>query len=187
MSDKKRGKLFVGLTLVVLLVAGCGGDDSSVDQGVDQGSNEAPQTTQAQAETDAATAQGGEDTASAPSGPIEMNTIRVGSVTWTRTLDGSGQCFLPAEDGGDPVDGTVWGSAEPGSVNFSVTYGDASGNPTEADVEGDDFWWVAKGDDLVIEFDYDAMTISGSGTFENQLLAEDPRQGDFLFQCEPDS
>lgn len=181
-----RGAFSKGLSILVVVVGmafgACGGEDPSADEAADVGGTETPQETQAPANEGASS-----EASEAPSGPIELNTIRVGSDTWTRTLDGSGQCFLPAEDGGNPVDGTVWGSAEPGGVNFSVSYGEVSGNPTEADVEGSDFWWVAKGDDLVIEFDYDAMTISGSGTFENQLLAEAPRQGDFLFQCEPDS
>ena len=99
-----------------------------------------------------------------------------------------GQCFLPAEDGGNPVDGTAWGPMEGDGISFSVDYaGEGSGNAHEAEIQGADFWWAAGSrvgtEDLSVEVDHASMTISGFGTFSN-LQTGETAPGSFNIRCE---
>lgn len=175
------------LSLAVLLVVGltaCGGDDSTGDDGSDLGSDPAPAATQSPANE----GDDGGGAATEPAGPAEPNTFVVGGEVWVRvTPMTEGQCFLPAEDGGNPVNGTAWGPMEGDGIQFSVDYSDQGSH--EADVEGPDSWWAAGSrvgtEDLVVEVDHETNTISGYGTFSN-LRTGETAQGSFNIQCEED-
>jgi hypothetical protein len=186
----KRVFLVVILALA-LAAAGCGGSDSSDDAGTTTPST-APSVDDADSGNgtggQANDGSGGEPTGE-PIGPAAMDTIRIGSETWTRTLPmTSGQCFLYEDDGTLPTTGVAWGPLDgPDGIRFSATHNQDGTFEAEVSNDTNVYWFAGPRspgvDDLVIELDFDALTITGSGTFTSVL--GDVAQGSFAFQCDP--
>jgi hypothetical protein len=188
-------KLIVPVAVLAILFTACGGDDSSSSDTVASGDTAgevADSASDASDDSEQPTSDASEDaSAPAPSGPVEMNTIRIGSTTWSRTLPmTSGQCFLYEDDGTLPTSANVWGTLDgDDDIRFSANYGQDGTFEAEV-VDESAFFWIAgrrspEVDDLVIELDFEALTITGSGTFAN-VGSVDPEQGAFAFQCEPE-
>ncbi len=123
-----------------------------------------------------------------PAGPVEPNTIRIGSQVWARTLPmTTGQCFLQADDGTLPDSGTVWGTLDGDeTLRFSVSYG--QDGTFESEISNNaDMYWIAGSraplDDLVVELDFATQTISGGGTY-TLLNTGETASGSFEFVCE---
>ena len=187
-------------TAVVCLVAGvtalaaCGDDDppGALSELADDAS--APGTQSGDGSGDDASgddASSGDAAAPEPVGPADMDTIRIGSQVWERTLPmTTGQCFVFEDDGVLPSSATAWGTlGGDDDVRFSVS---ANQDGTfEADVESEnEYWWLAGPrssgpDDLVVELDFDALTVTGQGTFTN-LYTGETAAGSFAIQCEDD-
>ncbi len=185
-------KLMVSLAASTLLLAACGGDDSSAPD------TAAPES-ESEAEVEDSASDGGGDSQEAesdtadppPAGPVEVNTIRIGSQVWSRTLPmTTGQCVVFEDDGTLPDSGFAWGTLDgDDDIRFSANYGQDGTFESEV-VDENEFFWIAGPrspgpDDLVIELDFDALTISGSGSFANAFNS-DVEQGSFVFQCEPE-
>ncbi len=182
------------------VLAACGGDDppgglSNPSEGI-----EAPAdgTQAADAGTDDGADGGTGDDVSGdagevpePVGPADMDTIRIGSEVWERTLPmTTGQCFVQNVDG-LPPSGVAWGTLDgDDGIRFSASQNQDGTNEAEVD-DQESFFWVAGPrvadgpDDLVIELDFDALTIVGQGTFTN-LFTGETAPGSFAFQCEDD-
>jgi len=172
------------------VAAGCGSDDApavappadlGADTVVDDGAGQDPATTEAD---------DGASDAPEPVGPADMNTIRIGSQVWERTLPmTTGQCFVQNVEG-LPPSGTAWGTLDGDEgIRFSANQRQDGTNEAEVD-DQDNFYWIAGPrssgpDDLEIELDFDALTIIGQGTFTNVLTGE-TAAGSFAFQCEDD-
>ncbi len=179
----------LSMVAVVGLVAGCGGDDSAdgtEDAAADDGAEANVDADDGGAADDAGDAGG----AATPAGPAAMNTIQVDGEVWDRTLPmTTGQCFVQNVEG-LPPSGVAWGTLDgDDELRFSASQNQDASN--EAEVETPDVFWVAGPrvadgpDDLVIELDFDALTIVGSGTFTN-LYTGETAAGSFAFQCEDD-
>lgn len=173
--------------VLVLVLAGCGGDDGDSASGAGDGTPD--DTTRTAGDDTSADDGSGDGGTPEPVGPADMNTIRIGSETWSRTLPmTTGQCFLPAEDGGNPTGGTVWGTLDGNDdLRFSASYEADGGHGAEVN-DGTSVYWIAgerspNGNDLEFEIDFDAQTITGSGTFTS-LTTGDIAAGSFAFQCE---
>ncbi len=185
-------RVFLVVILALALAAtGCGGSDSSDDAGTTTPST-APSVDDADSGNgtggQADDGSGGEPTGE-PIGPAAMDTIRIGSETWTRTLPmTSGQCFLYEDDGTLPTTGVAWGPLDgPDGIRFSATHNQDGTFEAEVSNDTNVYWFAGPRspgvDDLVIELDFDALTITGSGTFTSVL--GDVAQGSFAFQCDP--
>lgn len=180
---------YVAMSLVVVLVlAACGGDDGETARGNGDGDTQQEDVGSSGGDGSVGGDVGGSETPE-PVGPADMNTIRIGSETWSRTLPmTSGQCFLPAEDGGDPTGGTVWGTLDGNDdLRFNVGY-EADGSHGAEVNDNERLYWIAgvrspNGNDLQFEIDFDAQTITGSGTFTS-LTTGEVAAGSFAFQCE---
>lgn len=123
-------------------------------------------------------------------GPAAMDTIQIGSQVWQRTLPmTTGQCFVQNIEGMPPF-AVAWGTLD-GDDDVRFTAGQNQDGMFNAEVEEDDaFFWMAGPrstgpDDLVVELDFDALTITGEGTFTNFYTGESA-PGAFAFQCEDD-
>jgi hypothetical protein len=185
-------KTVTALLTVLLLsaaVMACGDDDDfSALQQQDRDQTQQSDGSGGQASSDSS---GGDASSEAPVGPAAMNTIQIGDQVWSRTLPMTrGQCFLYEDDGTLPTSGTVWGTLNnDDSLHFSVNYN--QDGTFEAQVDNDtDLYWLAGErngtvNDLTIELDFDALTITGSGTFTN-VVGNKNAQGSFAFQCEPE-
>jgi len=102
----------------------------------------------------------------------------------------TGQCFLFEDDGTLPTSATVWGTLDgDDGIRFSASYRQDGTFGAEVDDQTTNFWFAGPNgpgvDDLVIELDFETLTISGSGTFTNALDGESA-PGAFEFQCEPE-
>ncbi len=124
-----------------------------------------------------------------PAGPVEPNTIRIGSQVWKRTLPmTTGQCFLFKEDGTLPTSGVAWGTLD-GNEDLHFSAKLSQDGTFESDVnDGQALYWVA-GErspgvhDLAVDLDFDTQTISGHGTYES-LVTGKRASGSFEFTCE---
>jgi len=120
-----------------------------------------------------------------------VNTIRIGSTVWARTLPmTTGQCFVFEDDGTLPDSGVAWGTLNgDDDIRFRAAYSQDGTFEAEVVDENAYFWMAGPRspgpDDLVVELDFDTLTISGSGSFANALNT-DVVQGTFEFQCEPE-
>lgn len=178
----------VVLAFVLVLAACGGGDDAGSGDGDTTGGGDTTQDSGGDGSADGGGSDSGGETPE-PVGPADMNTIRIGSETWARTLPmTTGQCFLPAEDGGDPTGGTVWGTLD-GNDDFRFNVGYSADGSHGAEVnDNTSIYWIAgerspNGNDLEFEIDFDAQTITGSGTFTS-LTTGEVAAGSFAFQCE---
>lgn len=184
-----------GLLITALLLTGCGGSDdgSSVfptdtdtDTGVaaDQPASDAAPDTAGDGDTVLGDAGEIEPEAS---GPLAMDTIRVGSEVWERTLPmTTGQCYLFEDDGTLPTSANVWGTLDgTDDVRFSATMNQDGEFSSEISNNADMFWVAGariQRDDLDIQLDFANQTVTGSGVFvslTNGRLAE----GSFAFTC----
>jgi hypothetical protein len=128
-----------------------------------------------------------------PAGPVEPNTIRIGSQVWKRTLPmTTGQCFLYEDDGTLPTSASVWGTLDGiEDSHFSASVGQDGAFGAGLNGPGDStLYWQAGArnpevNDLVIELDFEAQTIKGSGTFHS-LTERRSASGSFEFICEPE-
>lgn len=124
------------------------------------------------------------------SGPLGENTIRIGDQTWERTLPmTTGQCFLFEDDGNLPDTGTAWGTLDNDEeLRFAARYNQDGSFESEVSNSHDMYWGSGPRfgeDDLVVELDFDTLTISGNGTFVS-LITGERAMGSFQFTCEPE-
>ncbi len=129
-----------------------------------------------------------------PAGAVEPNTIRIGSQVWKRTLPmTTGQCFLFKDDGTLPTSANVWGTLDgvedshfSASVNQDGTFEAGINGPGDSTL----YWQAGQRNpevnDLVIELDFEAQTITGHGTFHS-LTERRSASGSFEFICEPEA
>lgn len=193
-------RAMIAMAMVVALGAGACGDDGGSgvfgpDPSEDGGFGGDSAT------TDSAGASDGSDaTPSGPGGPdditpeaggaLAMNTMRIGDRVWERTLPmTSGQCFLYEDDGTLPTSATVWGPTV-GDEGSHLAVNHNQDGTFEAQVDSDGYYWIAGQrnsaiDDLTIELDFDALTITGAGVFVNAVTGE-WAQGSFALQCDPE-
>jgi hypothetical protein len=188
--------LLVLIAVVALAAVGCGGASpdgaDSVGDGVGGGQ---PTDTTLGGDPNAGGG-GGQpgEVEPEPAGPVEPNTIRIGSQVWKRTLPmTNGQCFLQEADGTLPTSAVSWGDLDGNAGDrFSANVRQDGG--FEADVTGggnSSLFWLGgtknpELDDLVIELDFDAQTIKGHGTFWS-LTEQRAASGSFHFICEPEA
>lgn len=175
------------------VIAGCGGPDllSDIPEEALENSSESGEggDTSGDGSSDPGSLEPGEPAPEA-SGQLEANTIRIGDQVWQRTLPMTeGQCFLYEDDGTLPTSGVAWGTLDGrDDTSFAARY--KQDGSFEADVkEGETVYWGSGErygeDDLVVELDFDTLTISGHGTFAS-LLTGDRAMGSFTFTCEPE-
>ncbi len=178
------------LMVTGLVMAGCGG----TDLGVDAAQDTSPSSDQGSQETQAGAGESGDDagqtSADDPtpegSGPLDVDSIRIGSNVWHRTLPMTrGQCFLQPDDGTLPDSGVAWGTLDnDDNLSYAANYNqDAT---FEAEVSSDTMFWVAgvrTGSELSIELDFAADTIRGEGLFNN-LHTDEWAYGSFQFTCD---
>jgi hypothetical protein len=181
----------VVILALALAATGCGGSDSGGD-GVTTTAATAPSVDDAgggngtSGQVDGGSGGG---TTAEPVGPAAMDTIQIGSETWARTLPmTSGQCWLYEDDGTLPTSAVAWGPLDgPDGIRFSVSHNQDGTFGAEVSNDTNVYWFAGPRspgvDDLVIELDFDALTITGSGTFTSVLGEE--AQGSFAFQCDP--
>lgn len=187
---RMKRTLAIGFVMV-LVVAGCGGDDGSGD--VDGAENNNAGTSGPEPSDDNPSSEdtgGGSSEEPTPeaSGPLSPDSIRIGSEVWSRTLPmTSGQCFVFKDDGTLPDSAVAWGSLDnDDSLSFSANYG--QDGTFEAEVRGETMYWVAgerSGTELTVELDFDNLTITGEGIFNN-LHTNEFAHGSFNFICEDD-
>lgn len=186
-------RVMVLMVVVLLAAASCGGDDDSSNPAF--GSDPNATTDGGEGTGDGGGGDGGgqsDGSSLEPIGPVDMNTIQIGSETWERTLPmTTGQCFLYEDDGSLPTSAVVWGTLNgDDEIRFSATYG--QDGVLEAEVRNDtDMYWIAgernpNVNDLVIELDFDTLTVTGHGTFSSLTKFTDAA-GAFAFQCEPEN
>lgn len=126
-----------------------------------------------------------------PAGPVEANTIRIGSQVWSRTLPmTSGQCFLYEDDGTLPTSAVVWGTLDGNDeLYFTATQNQDGTFDSEVNNGLDIYWYAGKRSpgvkDLTIELDFDTLTITGHGTY-TALATNKTASGSFKFVCEPE-
>ncbi len=175
-------------TVFAVVVVSCGGDDlGNLDlPAVDTAAPDASGELEADVDEDSEPGAAPESVA-----PADMNTIRIGSQVWERTLPmTTGQCFVQNVDG-LPPSGVAWGTLD-GDDDVSFSAGQSQDGTNEARVEDQEtYYWIAGPgvadgpDDLEVELDFDALTIRGQGTFSNVFTGE-TAPGSFAFQCEND-
>jgi hypothetical protein len=187
-------KLFITVVSVAVLAAGCGGADDSADSGTGFGT-EPPGNEQQQDSdgsdsnvgTEAATASGDGGTFDDPtpeaSGSLPPDGFRIGDDVWVRTIPiTSGQCFVQEGEGITPF--TVWGTLNnDDTLSLAVSHDQDAG--VAAEVRSDTMSWVAGGKDgteVVVEHDFVAQSITGSGLFYNGHSNE-WAYGSFDFTC----
>jgi hypothetical protein len=103
-----------------------------------------------------------------------------------------GHCFLFKDDGTLPTSANVWGTLD-GNEDVRFSAGVNQDGTFAASVTGpgdSTLYWKAGADspdvdDLVVELDFDAQTIKGSGTFHS-LTERRLAHGSFEFICEPE-
>lgn len=193
--------MVVLLAAVSMLLAACGG--GTTDLGTDgSGGDDSPVTTQAN--NDAGTDSGGTDSGDSgdagevtddgdgvtpeASGPLGENTIRIGDQTWERTLPmTTGQCFLFEDDGTLPDSASAWGTLDNDEdLRFSARFNQDGTFESEVSNNHDMYWGSGPRfgeDDLVVELDFETLTISGSGTYSS-LITGERAMGSFQFTCE---
>lgn len=182
--------------VLATVVASCGGDGDSTSESADtsgQGDTSAQTDDTVAVDTEASGEDAGDESSDAasesePVGPAEPNTIRIGSQVWERTLPmTTGQCFLYEDDGTLPTSATAWGTLD-GDEELRFLVSQNQDGTLEAEINNNvDMYWLAgyrgpETDDLVIELDFDAQTISGSGTF-TLLNTGETVSGSFEFVC----
>jgi hypothetical protein len=181
-------RLTVLIAILMLVLAACGGAQEDSDtQTPDNGSGSDSEDT-VQGGGDPGNGDTGTPTPE-PSGPVDMNTIRIGSDVWPRTLPmTTGQCFLYEDDGNLPTSATVWGTLNgDDGLRFMANFG--QDGTFEAEISNDtDMYWIAgerapPPKDLSIELDFASNTITGSGTFYLANTGE-LASGSFAFQCD---
>ena len=125
-------------------------------------------------------------------GTLQPNTIRIGDQVWTRTLPmSSGQCLVIEADGTLPAWSTVWGTLDgDDETRFSVNYNQDGTFESEITNNFDEYWGAGtrfQGDeaDLVIDLDFENLTVTGNGTFTSLTTGERAR-GSFFLTCEPE-
>jgi len=178
-------RLLTAFIALTLLAAACGSDSgSSALPSVDADDPSADATPP----VDGDASGNSSNPAAEASGPVAVNTIRVGSQVWERTLPmTAGQCFLQEDDGTLPTSASVWGTLD-GDENVRFSVGVNQDGTFEASLDNNvDFFWIAgprssEVDDLVIELDFATQTIRGSGTFVNAGRGE-TSTGSFEFRC----
>lgn len=184
-----KTRLTMTVAAVAMVMASCGGGASNSPTGDPDGGGQEAGQTDPGATTSTAPSGGpsGEVTPEA-SGPLEPNTIRIGDEVWSRTLPmTSGQCFLIEDDGTLTDAATAWGTLNgDDALSFRASY---QVDAIEAQVKNEsDMYWGAgprfTEDDLVIELDFDNLTISGHGTFVS-LITGEKAMGSFEFVCDP--
>jgi hypothetical protein len=186
--------LVIPMAAALVVVSGCGGGDDLSDAVPSADSTALPDSFQPddpdQPADLTAGGQGDTEVIPEPSGPVELNTIRIGSEVWERTLPmTTGQCFLYEDDGTLPTSGNVWGTLNGDEdTRFSANYGQ-DGTFESEDSNNQDVYWIAGerspgADDLTIELDFDNLMISGSGSFTS-LTTGATASGSFQFQCDP--
>jgi hypothetical protein len=184
------------LAALAMVVASCGSDDDSSSESVGESAevDASAQTADTDtADTEAPDEDAGDESSDAgsesePVGPAEPNTIQIGSQVWERTLPmTTGQCFLYEDDGTLPTSATVWGTLD-GDEELGFLISQNQDGTLEAELDNNfDMYWIAgyRGpdtDDLVIELDFEAQTIIGSGTF-TLLNTGETVSGSFEFVC----
>jgi hypothetical protein len=187
-------KLTVLIAVLMLALAACGGAQEDADvQTPDNGSgSDGEGTVQDANDSTGGGDPGNGDTGTPtpePSGTVDMNTIRIGSDVWSRTLPmTTGQCFLYEDDGNLPTSATVWGTLNgDDDLRFMANFG--QDGTFEAEISNDvDMYWIAgerapDPNDLSIELDFASNTITGSGTFYLANTGE-LASGSFAFQCD---
>jgi len=192
--DGRRAVKFSIAVFAVLatVVASCGGDGDSTSESADtsgQGDTSAQMADTVAVDTEASGDESSDVASeSEPVGPAEPNTIRIGSQVWERTLPmTTGQCFLYEDDGTLPTSATAWGTLD-GDEELRFLVSQNQDGTLEAEINNNvDMYWLAgyrgpETDDLVIELDFDAQTISGSGTF-TLLNTGETVSGSFEFVC----
>lgn len=101
----------------------------------------------------------------------------------------TGQCFLSEDDGTLPTSATAWGTLNGDEdLRFSARYQQDGSFESEVSNNHDMYWGSGPRfgeDDLVIELDFDNLTISGHGTYTS-LITGDRAMGSFQFICEPE-
>ena len=184
--------LIAPLMFMAMAVAGCGGAATTPDDPFigDQGDG---QSSQAPEGAGTGGGNGGGDSSTEiepePAGAVEPNTIRIGSKVWKRTLPmTTGQCFLFKDDGTLPTSANVWGTLDGDDrYHFSATQDQGGGFAAQVDNDVDVYWLAGekspKGNDLVIDLDFEAQTIKGHGTFFS-LTRQKLASGSFEFVCE---
>jgi hypothetical protein len=123
---------------------------------------------------------------------LAPNTIRIGDQVWERTLPmTTGQCFLSTAAGGIPDWGVAWGTLDGDEdIRFSASAKQDGSFEVEV-INFVDMQWGAgprfqqEESDLVVELDFDTLTISGHGTFRS-LPTGERAMGSFEFTCEPE-
>lgn len=194
-----KSRMFFLLAAMSMLAGACGGgtNDAGAD---DSGGDDGPVTTLAGTETggsdpdDSGGAGDGTDDGDGvtpeASGPLGENTIRIGDQTWERTLPmTSGQCFLFEDDGTLPDSASAWGTLDNDEdLRFSARYNQDGTFESEVSNNHDMYWGSGPRfgeDDLVVELDFENLTISGSGTYSS-LITGERAMGSFQFTCEPE-
>jgi hypothetical protein len=181
-------RLLTAFIALTLLAAACGSDSGSPAlPSVDSVATDDPPA-DATPPVEAPPADNSSNPAPEASGPVAMNTIRVGSQVWERTLPmTTGQCYLQEDDGNLPTSASVWGTLD-GDENLSFSVRVNQDGTFEASLDNNlDFFWIAgprssEVDDLVVELDFATQTIRGSGTFVNAGRSE-TAIGSFEFRC----
>lgn len=191
-----RSRLLVLFAAASIILAACGGGTTEPDNG---GSQEPAPASNDGSDADAGQAGAGDsgddgvasdEPTPEASGPLGENTIRIGDQTWERTLPmTTGQCFLFEDDGTLPDSGTAWGTLDGDEdLRFAARYQQDGTFESEVSNNHDMYWGSGPRfgeDDLVIELDFDTLTISGNGTFAS-LITGERAMGSFQFTCEPE-
>lgn len=180
-------RLLAIVFVMVLVVAGCGGDDDA-GGGEGAGDNNAGAFSEDPSGDNTSDGGNADDPTPEASGPLDPDSIRIGSEVWNRTLPmTTGQCFVFKDDGNLPDSAVAWGTLNnDDGLSFSADYG--QDGTFGAEVQGENMYWVAgqrSGTDLTIELDFDNLTITGEGIFNN-LHTNEFAYGSFHFVCEDD-
>lgn len=190
---KPFAMMFAVFAVFAVVAVSCGGDDVGtldLPGAVDTTASDASGEVDAQVDADV-----DEDSepgaATATVAPADMNTIRIGSQVWERTLPmTTGQCFVQNVDG-LPPSGVAWGTLDDDD-DISFSAGQNQDGTNEARVEDQEaYYWIAGPrvadgpEDLEVELDFDALIVRGRGTFTN-LFTGETAPGSFAFQCEDD-
>lgn len=183
------------LLAAVALLAACGGGTTEPGGGDTQGTVQAGDgTADENAETDGgeggSTGGASDEPTPEAEGALGENTIRIGDQTWERTLPmTTGQCFLYADDGNLPDSGNAWGTLDGDEdLRFAARYNQDGTFESEVSNNEDMYWGSGPRfgeDDLVIELDFENLTISGHGTYSS-LITGERAMGSFQFTCEPE-
>lgn len=182
-------RLLVVSLVVVVFVAGCGGDDGSTDAGANAGVENPASDAQGSADDSGAgdgSGAGGsgsfEDPTPEASGELPPNGIRIGDNVWVRTTPATGQCFVQEGEGVTPF--AVWGSLD-NDDSLSVSVSTDQDGGFGAEITGNTMFWVAgskDGSELSVDHDFASQTVSGSGLFYN-LHTDEWAYSSFEFTC----